>query len=324
MKDPLISVIVPVYKVEKYLDFCIRSIVNQTYKNLEIILVDDGSPDNCPRICDEWAQKDQRITVIHKENGGLSDARNAGLKIATGDYIGFVDSDDWIDLSLYEVLVNEIKTNCSDIAACGVKLYYEDTDVFSDLTISGSFVFSTEEALRALITENELKYPVYYKLYKAQIIKNILFPIGKIHEDVFWSYQAIAAATKVSVCDHCFYYYRQRTNSIMSTSYSINRLDGLDAKVERNVFIKQTYPCLAPLADTDLWFSCIYSLQMCLKNSKKLDYKQARNKIINISKSCIDKNISCIKSCKQKLWYFLSLISLPLTCKIRNLVKIGF
>ena len=103
--NPKISVIVPVYKVEKYLDKCVESIVNQTYKNLEIILVDDGSPDNCPAMCDEWAEKDERIRVIHKENGGLADARNAGMDIATGDYIGFVDSDDWIEPNMYEVLL---------------------------------------------------------------------------------------------------------------------------------------------------------------------------------------------------------------------------
>ena len=114
--NPKISVIVPVYKVEKYLDKCVESIVNQTYKNLEIILVDDGSPDNCPAMCDEWAEKDERIRVIHKENGGLADARNAGMDIATGDYIGFVDSDDWIEPNMYEVLLKNALKYDADIS----------------------------------------------------------------------------------------------------------------------------------------------------------------------------------------------------------------
>ena len=119
MKDELITVIVPVYKVEKYLDRCVQSIVDQTYTNLEIILVDDGSPDNCPKMCDEWAKKDKRIKVIHKQNGGLSDARNAGLEKAKGKYVGFVDSDDYISPIMYEKLYKCIIDNQADMAMCG-------------------------------------------------------------------------------------------------------------------------------------------------------------------------------------------------------------
>ena len=119
--NPLISVIVPVYKAEKYLDKCVQSIVNQTYKNLEIILVDDGSPDNCPEMCDEWAKKDSRIKVIHKENGGVSSARNAGLDNSFGDYIGFVDSDDFIENDFYECLYDNLVENGADISFCTFK-----------------------------------------------------------------------------------------------------------------------------------------------------------------------------------------------------------
>ena len=110
--DEKISVIIPIYKVEKYLNRCVESVVNQSYQNLEIILVDDGSPDNCPKMCDDWAEKDNRIKVIHKENGGLSDARNAGLKVAMGEYISFVDSDDWIAKDFYEVLIRVLNAVC--------------------------------------------------------------------------------------------------------------------------------------------------------------------------------------------------------------------
>ena len=120
--DDLISVIIPVYNVEKFIDRCINSLINQTYKNLEIILVDDGSPDNCPGLCDDWAKKDNRIKVVHKQNGGLSDARNAGLERSTGDYIMFVDSDDFVDETICEVLLNDLKNNDADFSMCGVEI----------------------------------------------------------------------------------------------------------------------------------------------------------------------------------------------------------
>ena len=131
-KNVKISIIVPVYKVEKYLDKCVNSIVGQTYKNLEIILVDDGSPDNCPAMCDEWAQKDSRIKVIHKKNGGLSSARNAGLDACTGDYIGFVDSDDWIEPDMYEYLLNIGMKNNADVSRCEFVIEAENSDITVD------------------------------------------------------------------------------------------------------------------------------------------------------------------------------------------------
>ena len=132
--DSLISVIVPIYNVEKYLERCVESIINQTYKNLEIILVDDGSPDNCPQMCDDYAKKDSRIKVVHKKNGGLSDARNAGMKVATGEYVSFIDSDDYISLDFYETLLETIVDNDSDIVECSVVKFYENGkfDEYSD------------------------------------------------------------------------------------------------------------------------------------------------------------------------------------------------
>ena len=126
LDKPKISIIIPVFGVELYLNRCIESVVNQKYSNLEIILIDDGSPDNCPTICDEWAERDERIVVIHKKNGGLSDARNIGLKIATGELVGFVDSDDWISPEMYQLLYENMLENDSDISACGVKMIWED------------------------------------------------------------------------------------------------------------------------------------------------------------------------------------------------------
>ena len=151
---PLISVIVPIYNVEKYLDRCVDSIINQTYKNLEIILVDDGSPDNCPQMCDDYAKKDSRIKVVHKENGGLSDARNVGMEVATGEYVSFIDSDDYISLDFYETLLETIVDNDSDIVECGVVKFYEDNsfDKYSDdLKVTN---YDTVDGLEGLINEN--------------------------------------------------------------------------------------------------------------------------------------------------------------------------
>ena len=137
---PLISVIVPVYKVEAYLDKCISSIVGQTYRNLEIILVDDGSPDNCGAICDAWAEQDSRIKVIHKENGGLSDARNAGMSAATGELLGFVDSDDHISPEMYQLLYERMIADNSDISACGVEMVFENGLPSRPLTKPGTCI----------------------------------------------------------------------------------------------------------------------------------------------------------------------------------------
>ena len=167
MENPKISVIVPVYKVEAYLDKCVRSIMDQTYRNLEIILVDDGSPDDCPAMCDAWAEKDSRIRVIHKENGGLSDARNAGMAVATGEYIGFIDSDDYIAPDMYRLLLERMTADGSDIAACGVEMVFEDGTPPRMLTPTGSHVLDNGQAMEAIIREDLLKQPVWYKLYRT-------------------------------------------------------------------------------------------------------------------------------------------------------------
>ena len=154
--NSLISVIVPIYNVEKYLDRCVESIINQTYKNLEIILVDDGSPDNCTQMCDDYAKKDSRIRVVHKENGGLSDARNAGMEVATGEYVSFIDSDDYISLDFYETLFQTMIDNDSDIVECSVVKFYENGkfDEYSDDQMIKNF--NTVDGLEGLIVKTPL------------------------------------------------------------------------------------------------------------------------------------------------------------------------
>ncbi len=320
---PLITVIVPVYKVEAYLDKCVSSIVDQSYRNLEILLVDDGSPDNCPAMCDAWAKKDRRIKVIHKKNGGLSDARNAGMAIASGELMGFVDSDDWISPDMYQMLYECIEEKNSDIAAIGVEMIWEDGTPSRMLTKPGCCVLNREEAMRAIIEESWLKQPVWYKLYRTNLIRDILFPVGKYHEDVFWSYQAVARAKRVSVFDMPCYHYTQRDNSIMGEGYSLKRLDALEAKSQRQKFIADNFPELVNSAKIDLLFSCIYSMQMALMFLSGSDLDVARKKIRVLLRK--EEPYSFIKgaSMKQLIWCACAGISFEGTCRLRNLFGIG-
>ena len=170
-----ISVIVPVYKVEKYLKRCVESIVQQTYQNIEIILVDDGSPDRCPEMCDEYARRDARIKVIHKSNGGLSDARNAGLNIASGDYISFVDSDDWIEEDFIEILYKNMKKENADISIIGYTLIWESGRKKRFTSDDEYYVFDKEDAVRELLKQQKFQCMVCQKMYRKSIFRSIIF-----------------------------------------------------------------------------------------------------------------------------------------------------
>lgn len=321
----LISIIVPVYNVEQYLDQCVQSIVEQTYSNIEIILVDDGSTDNCPAMCNSWAEKDTRVKVIHKTNGGLSDARNAGLAVAKGEYVGFIDSDDYISKDMYELLLNSILDNNSDISICGIQLFWEDGTEPKMLSADGSYVLNKEEALLSVINESLIKQPVVYKLYKYNLIKDLLFPVGKYHEDVFWTYLAVARAENISIFDNPCYFYRQRNNSIMNSSYSLKRLDGLEAVYLRTSFIQKNIPALANAAKSSLWFSCIYTMQMVTKHCSKEDMRTAKSFVNNYLDMFPIRSVFKINiTFKQRVWLLLARISFTLCYKLRNLLGIGF
>lgn len=321
--EQLISVIVPVYKVEAYLDRCVESVSSQTYPNLEIILVDDGSPDRCPAMCDAWAAKDSRIRVIHKTNGGLSDARNAGMAAATGDFLGFVDSDDWIAPEMYEKLLDAMCRDGSDIAACAVTLAWEDgRQAF--LAQPECCVLDRLQAQKALLEESRLKHPVWYKLYRREKAVHIPFEVGKYHEDVFWSYQAVGSADKVSIIDYPGYFYRQRIGSIMGAGYSMKRLDAVEAVCRRYKYFREDCPELADLALTAIWNTCIYHGQMALKYLKKED----ASRVFAYLKSVLEQypirreNYAAIKI-THRLWLDLAGISLGAVCRVKNFLKIG-
>lgn len=320
--NELISVIVPVYKVEPYLDQCISSIVNQTYSNLEIILVDDGSPDNCPAMCDAWAEKDQRIRVIHKPNGGLSDARNAGMAAATGELMAFVDSDDYLAPDMYEHLYQRMSQDKSDISACGVQMVWDDGTPPRMLTCQGSCILNREDAMRAIIEESWLKQPVVYKLYKTMLICGIPFPKGKYHEDMFWSYQAISKADRVSVSDYAGYFYRQHGGSIMGSGFSLKSLDCMEAIKERYAYIVENFPSLVPQAYRSLLGSILYSCQCTLKLQDISEKRICMREIKECYRYLCMQPVM-LNSTKDKIWYAMTHISLRLTGHIRNAFGIG-
>lgn len=236
----VVSVIVPVYKVEKYLQKCIDSICAQSYPHLEIILVDDGSPDCCGCICDENAGTDMRIKVIHKENAGLSSARNAGLDIATGDYVAFVDADDFIYPEYVEILVGLCEQYGCDIAQCSF-LTVAEGSIKLPLNSQGSLAFYTgKQALHNLcMGKDDVKYTVVWnKIYKLELFNGIRYPLGRLHEDEFTSYRLLWKARKVADTNQYLYNYLIRNESIIRSKYSVKRLDALDAFRERLDFLK--------------------------------------------------------------------------------------
>ena len=324
MDTPLISVIVPVYKVEQYLDRCVQSIVDQTYPNLEIILVDDGSPDRCGAMCDGWAEKDSRIRVIHKENGGLSDARNAGLAVATGEYTGFIDSDDHIAPDMYRRLLERMTADGSDIAACGVQMVFEDGSPSRMLTPDGSHVLNHDEALEAVIRESHLKQPVWYKLYKTAMIRDLPFAVGKYHEDVFWSWQAVDRAKKVSVFGDPFYYYIQRSGSIMGVGYSLKRLDAIEARAQRQRFLEKNRPELAGIGRTELFFTCLYHGQQVLLHLKESEREIALSRLREtLNRYPMTAGDLKMLPRKRRIWPRLARFDLKFVCKLRNALKKG-
>lgn len=324
MFSPLISVIIPVYKVESYLDRCLKSIVDQSYSNLEIILVNDGSPDHCPAMCDEWAKKDSRIKVIHKENGGLSDARNAGLKAATGGYFAFVDSDDWLAPDMIKNLLNAIQEDKSDIAACTVKMVWENDSHSELLTVSTNCVLNRLDAQKALLEETLLKHPVWYKLYKRKTTEGILFEVGKQHEDVFWSYQVIGRADKVSIIDYIGYYYFQRSDSIMGDGYSLKNLDAMEAYEKRYKYIREYFPDLESEAKICIVNACIYHGQMALKHLSLNEQELALRMLKEIVDRYPIRHSEYVQiKASHRLWLNIARVSLSLVCKFKNKIGIG-
>ena len=272
MTTPLISVIVPVYRVEKYLERCVKSILSQTYKNLEVILVDDGSPDQCPAICDAWAEKDARVKVIHQENKGLSGARNAGIDAASGEYLAFVDSDDYVSPHFIEELYQLLQDTGCAIGQC--RFSYVKGDGLVEEGDSAFCIYRGESLMEQLYGPEEKAtcfVVAWNKLYRAELFKEtgIRYPEGRIHEDEATTYRLFHEAKKLAFLDRALYgYYTENGGSITSV-FSAKRLQWLTAHEERIAFFKKNgYEKLLPAAYRKLCDACITFYFRCTEQVK--------------------------------------------------------
>ena len=242
-RSPLVSIIIPVYNVERYLDECVDSVVKQTYRNLDIILVDDVSPDHCPRLCDQWAEQDPRIRVIHREqNGGLSAARNSGIDDMRGEYVSFVDSDDVVDPMMIETLVADALTYEADIVSCGANKMTEDlTDIITPM-VPPSRTFTGEQALdEFLYCTNAILDCAWGKLYRTALLKHtdaLRFPKNLYSEDFYFNAVAFYTARRVYTHGQAFYQYRMRSGSITNRTFSAHSFDRI---IIGDMLIKQLH-----------------------------------------------------------------------------------
>lgn len=283
---PLISIVVPIYNVEKYLRTCIDSILVQTYKNLEIILVDDGSPDRCGVICDEYKEKDQRIMVIHQKNRGLSCARNAGIDIAQGQYIGFVDSDDTIDPQMFEILLNNIQSYDARISICGRKIVDEEGNVSNEkYARQKQMVLDGKSAIIEMNSHMSFDMAAWDKLYDIELWKDIRYPEGKLSEDFFVIYKLLDKAQKVVWTPKPLYRYLLRNNSISRNI--VIKQDFIEASEGQMRYIYDKYPDIDYVGRSAYASACLTIYDLYLKRKMKCPSDLTKSYQERV-KSCLD------------------------------------
>ena len=266
--EDLISVVIPVYNVEKYLSKCLESIINQTYKNIEIICVNDGSEDNCSKILSEYKKRDNRIKIINKENGGLSSARNAGIDISTGKYITFIDSDDYIDEDCIEFLYKEIIENNADLSVCSHKVLYENGGVIDKAT-HNKYIYNSEQALKKMLYDQDYDISAWAKLYNKKLFKNVRYPNGRIFEDSATTYKLMDNARIIAVNSESKYNYIIRKNSITTNDFSLKRLDLIKSTEEMCDYINSKYKDLRAGTKRRLVYAYLSTLTQLLKSNHK-------------------------------------------------------
>ena len=278
-----ISVIVPVYNVEQYLERCVNSIINQTYTNLEIILVNDGSTDNSGKLCDELAKKDERIRVIHKENGGLSDARNRGIDEAESDLVGFIDSDDYIDSDMYEVLLKNLNNTDADLSMCALYDVYNNTPE-AQVANKETWELSSEQAIKMVMEAKILSVTAVNKLYRKSLFTDLKFEVGKIAEDAFIMIKLLDKCEKIVATNEKKYYYVHRENSITTQKFSTKFLNVIEAYEQNSNIILEKYPKLKDVAQTRMNWAYFYVLDRLLLDDNYND-KELENKLISYLKN---------------------------------------
>ena len=273
MNKSKVSIVVPIYKVEKYIHRCIDSILNQTYPNIEVILVNDGSPDNCGKIADQYKVIDKRVKVIHKVNGGLSDARNHGVREVTGEFTMFVDSDDWLENNMIEIMVNCSMTYKADVVQSAFYYAYKDKLLFDRryyVKNGTPLIFNNKELMYELVINQRVKNFAWGKLFKTKMIKNVPFKIGVLFEDVFWAHQVMHKVDKFVLLPQPLYNYFQRNDSIVA-NYTPRNLDILKGLKERHQFIEENYGHLSNESYKVLLSTCLihYNFLFINRNADK-------------------------------------------------------
>lgn len=286
MRDPLISVIVPVYKTEKYLERCVESICGQSYTNLEIILVDDGSPDNSGALCDALAQEDERIRVIHKENGGLSSARNAGLDAMTGEYVCFVDSDDLIDRQMCRVLYDRLVEQNAQVSCGGIANYDGETVLsYFNPNLDDRFTMTTEEAMRELSKNYRITNSMCDKLYQADIFRDLRMKKGILYEDAQVQHYCLHRAQKITYTAQPLYYYYLSPGSIIRGEFSVRHYDCITASQERIAFFEKHYPGAVAAAKARHLELC---MQMVYQGKDNPQWEKLRKSLISHVRSRVE------------------------------------
>lgn len=303
---PLITVIIPVFNVEKYLARCLDSVCAQTYSNIEIIVVDDGSTDGSGALCDKYEKKDSRIKVVHKVNGGLSSARNAGIRIAHGDYLGFVDSDDYIEPRMYETLLQACIQNDCAISVCGFNYVFDDGSTISKSSIEKSQVFDFDRAITEMNTYRLFDMGAWSKLYRKNLFEGIFFPEGRLSEDFFVMPQLFSKAGKVAFVTDALYNYYQRENSI-TKSKKINH-DFEDAAFEQMKFLDKYHSEVSNVGHVAYASSVLTVFDSYLKNGVKcpMQYVRHAKKIISMNFRYIENStyLSTLKRVQFRVFMF--------------------
>ena len=303
-----ISVIVPVYKVEQYLRECVDSILAQSFQNFDLILVDDGSPDGCPAICDRYAESDKRVTVLHKQNGGLSDARNAGIdwamKNSDSQWLAFVDSDDYLHPDYLSALYNAAVKESADLVVCDYSrvddsgsLLAEDAGLRSELSTT------KKHALFQYLDRNWRIVPAWNKLYVKQIFDSLRFELGKIHEDEFAIFQVLWKCRKAVILRQKLYYYRCRQSSIMATESAASRLDGMEAAILQCEFcLEHELPPRYSVLNAE-YLNSVIDLKRELTQQQMQRYRDLKRRYANLYFKV--KRNRTVKGCA---WYYLNSI----------------
>lgn len=313
---PLISIIVPVYNVEKYVEQCLDSLIKQTLFNIEIIVVDDGSTDNSASICQRIAESDSRIRFFRKKNGGLSDARNFGMKYVSSDFVGFIDSDDYVDPNFYEILYNAVRDYNVQIAVAQIKKIDNQGNLIFKSGYYCNGLLSTEDALKSMLSAKGISNSVCNKLFDFKLFDGMEFPIGKLYEDEYVTYKIIDNCKNIYFTSEISYYYRFNQSSITNKPFTEKEMDRIEASNIRINYLKEHHPALIDLGKCYLMYDCLTAI------SKMYKYENRYNTLLcsNI-RDCFLSYMKGRSSLGAKGFAILAFVSPRLACVLYNLAK---